>query len=404
MGSIATLDVGAFQITFGQNEWCMNHSDLFLRSDLGDALYFYADDGDGDIDGIEERFGEAIAIRKPAYVRRLALVRQRLDLLGYSLAGCRRAYEETEWSIWIDDADIPSFYDLAAAVCSLNVPDASCAWHGKDICHLILSRLHEEGLVEQEPARDPFQQDHSIAHELDPYIILRLLAENPANDDAEVVWRLDDVVTSGCLDGETLHKAIPQQTRWLVVTEGPTDGRILRESLDTLLPELRDFFEFVDMKENYPFTGTGSVLQFCKGLIRIHVMNQILVVLDNDTEGRKAYREIAKLDPPENFRFTTLPDLEVCKSVRTIGPSGENREDINGRAVAIECFLDIWRNPADEPLVQWANSVQGSNADQGALIGKEHYEKRFRKRRKLRDYDMRALKALWDHLIAVCTA
>ncbi len=400
MGSIATLDVGAFAITVGKNEWCMNHSDLFLRSDLGDALYFYADDGHGDIDGIEGRFGNAIAIRKPAYVRRLALVRQRLDLLGYSLAGCRRAYEETEWSIWIDDTDIPTFDELAAVVCSLTVPDASCAWHGKDICHLILTRLHEEGLVEQEPARDPFQQDNSIAHELHPYVILRLLAENVANHDAEVVWRFDDVVTSGCLDSETLYEAIPQQTRWLVVTEGPTDGRILRESLDTLLPELRDFFEFVDMKENYPFTGTGNVLQFCKGLIRIHVMNNILVVLDNDTEGRKAYREIAKLDPPDNFRFTTLPDLDVCKSVRTIGPSGENREDINGRAVAIECFLDIWNDPTDEPVIRWSNYVEQMDAYQGALIGKDRYTRRSRSG----DDDMRALKALWDHLIAVCTA
>ena len=45
---------------------------------------------------------------------------------------------------------------------------------------------------------------------------------------------------------------------------------------------LRDFFDFVDMTENYPFTGAGNLYRFCQGLARIRIQNRILVVLDND--------------------------------------------------------------------------------------------------------------------------
>ena len=404
MGSIATLDVGAFQITWGKNECCTNHSDLFLRGDLRDAPYYYVADRDDVDDVIEERVGDAIAIRKPAYVRRLGLVRRRLDLLGYSLGECRRLYENAHWSDSIAD-DVPDFDALAKVVCSFQVPDATCSRHGEEIDHLILSSLYASRLVTQAPASEPFQQIDSVAHELDPYIILRLLAENPVNHDVDVVWRFDDVVSGGWMEGATLHVPIAQQARWLVVTEGATDGRILRESLDAVVPDLRDFLDFVDMRENYPFTGTGNILRFCQGLARIHIMNQILVVLDNDAEGRNTYRAIANLDLPRNLRVTTLPDLDVCRSVRTIGPSGENREDINGRAVAIECFLDIWRDPADEPIVRWSNYVERMDAYQGAIINKDRYTRRFGERARSEEpYDMRGLEALWAHLIAVCIA
>jgi hypothetical protein len=209
---------------------------------------------------------------------------------------------------------VPDFDTLAKVICSFQVPDSTCSRHGEDIDHLIHASLHAAGLVTQAPPSEPLQQIDSVAHELDPYITLRLLAENPANHDVEVVWRFDDVVSGGWIDSATVYEPIPQRARWLIVTEGATDGRILRESVDAVVPDLQDFFDFVDMRENYPFTGTGNVLRFCQGLVRIHIMNQILVVLDNDTEGRNTYRAIANLDLPKNLRVTTLPDLDVCRT------------------------------------------------------------------------------------------
>jgi len=40
------------------------------------------------------------------------------------------------------------------------------------------------------------------------------------------------------------------------------------------------------MKDNYPLTGAGSLVTFCKGLAAIKVSNKFVVLLDNDTACR----------------------------------------------------------------------------------------------------------------------
>ncbi|HEX4338086.1 MAG TPA: hypothetical protein VH062_19385 [Polyangiaceae bacterium] len=171
-----------------------------------------------------------------------------------------------------------------------------------------------------------------------------------------------------------------------------------------MLPDIRDFFHFVDMTENYPFTGTGNVVKFCQGLARINILNRILVVLDNDTAGREAYVQLAKLNLPDTMRVAQLPALVHCRRVKTLGPSGIGYEDINDKAVSIECFLDIWTSE-DEPTVRWTNYSQTLGAYHGALVQKETYVRAFFDRAKRqRNYDFSGLSALWNHLVEVCTA
>jgi hypothetical protein len=165
-----------------------------------------------------------------------------------------------------------------------------------------------------------------------------------------------------------------------------------------------DFFEFVDMSENYPFTGSGNVFRFCQGLARIVIQNRVLVVLDNDTAGHSAASRIASLLLPPRMRVTVLPDLEECRAVKTLGPSGQQREDINGRAVSIEWFLDMAARPV-EPIVRWTSYDEQLDRYQGELIGKDEYVRHF-----LRNINRNAtgscvkLTRLWDHLLTVCGA
>ena len=79
MGSIITLCLGRLEVDRGKNAFFRNHSPLFEKADLTDAEYFYADD-------------EVVVL--PAYVRTLSRVIPRLELLGFSLDGCRKAYAE----------------------------------------------------------------------------------------------------------------------------------------------------------------------------------------------------------------------------------------------------------------------------------------------------------------------
>src|ERR1700722_7576399 len=78
MGSLVSLGVGRLEIDWGKNEFFRNHSALFLPHDVRDAPYYYADD---------------VVEQKPAFVRGLPSVAKRLEMLGYTLDGCRERYE-----------------------------------------------------------------------------------------------------------------------------------------------------------------------------------------------------------------------------------------------------------------------------------------------------------------------
>jgi hypothetical protein len=36
-------------------------------------------------------------------------------------------------------------------------------------------------------------------------------------------------------------------------------------------PAIVDFFTFIDMEEGYPFSGSGNLATFCRGLAKIHI-------------------------------------------------------------------------------------------------------------------------------------
>jgi len=92
---------------------------------------------------------------------------------------------------------------------------------------------------------------------LDPYITLRLLAEKDENADFLVQWRYADIVEGGWVSFDEVFIPLSDTSKILVVTEGSSDSFIIKRSINALYPDISDFFYFVDMEENYPFTGTG---------------------------------------------------------------------------------------------------------------------------------------------------
>ncbi|TGT57216.1 hypothetical protein EN802_34550, partial [bacterium M00.F.Ca.ET.159.01.1.1] len=92
--------------------------------------------------------------------------------------------------------------------------------------------------------------------------------------------------------------------------------------------------------ERHPFSGTGSLVKFAEGLAKIDVQNQVLVVLDNDAEGMDALEAIKRFRLPSNMRALCLPELDEFRDFPARGPDGVTNSDINGRAAAIECYLD----------------------------------------------------------------
>jgi HEPN/Toprim N-terminal domain 1 len=395
MGSIISLSLGALALDWGKNSFFRNHSPLFMQGEVRPARYYYA---------------EGVIEDKPAFVRSLRSIIRRLELLGYTLLDCERLYEEAI-------AATPSYYPAPALtierfarvmrnvnVRAVRIPDDEGDYDlGEYVAREIFA--DPEFTKTENQLASLTREDGTFFENLDPYLPLRLLAENPQNIDQEVVWRFADVLDGGWIDEDELYEGVPQKDRCLVVTEGSSDGAILREALSLVGSDVADFFEFVDMSENYPFTGTGNLFRFCQGLARIKIQNRILIVLDNDTAGHTASRRITALDLPPRMRVAVLPELEECRRVRTLGPSGAHYEDINGRAVSIEWFLDTSIPGHPEPTVRWTAYNDELNAYQGELIDKEAYTRHFFatvKHGAKRDWPK--LVRLWEHLLATCTS
>lgn len=240
--------------------------------------------------------------------------------------------------------------------------------------------------------------------DLDPYIALRLLAENPKNLERDIIWRFEDY-RSSAPDGKapTIYEGLLDSDRFLIVTEGSSDSAILSKSLPLVAPDVEDFFYFIDMTNNYPFTGTGNVFRFCQGLARIRIQNNILVLLDNDTAGHEVKQRILELDLPPKMRVTTLPDIKEAHHFTTLGPTGKTVENVNGKAVSIEFFLDLTPKQK-KPTVRWTSFNESAGHYQGELIDKETYVRDFHKRHGQSDgYDLSKLRNLWSHIIETCT-
>lgn len=329
MGSIVTLGVDNLEIDWGKNNFFRNHSKLFLPGDKKTVIYYYADN-------IQEN--------RPAYSRSLKKVKERLNLFGYTVDGCKDIFESQKSSIpdyYPDEHDVPFkiFSRIISSVDTqkVSMPNESDYYDFGE--YVTKNILQDPEFTSQFPDFDKFSsRDGEFYENIDPYIILRLLAENPNNLSKDVIWRYADVVEGGWVSEEKLYEGIDDTERYLIVTEGSSDTKILKKSLHILLKDLADFFDFIDMSENYPFTGTGNLFRFCQGLSRIRIQNRILILLDNDTAGVEAYQKINKLDLPKNMKVMLLPGIDECSSFKTIGPSGENEDDIIGKAMSIEFF------------------------------------------------------------------
>jgi len=401
-------------LDWGKNSGFVNHGALFRSEDLGEVPYFYAADVDDPehlnlplIQKTPDFSYRLITEIKEGYSAPLYIVADRLLLLGYTEEYCRNELE-TMRDLECGNHDF-SFDELKGIFGTADFSEAAFQPQlgSESIVEFLIrrvlprlgttTRLHYKSLEDNE------------LDGLSAYSILRLLADNPSARLLPVTWQFSDVADGGWAPREHFLPFLPQERRFLIVTEGSSDVRIIKHALSLLKPELADFFDFVDMQENYPFSGTGNLYNFVRGLISIKIQNNIIIVFDNDAEGVFNWERSVKLNRPENMRIVKLPDRESFRNFRTVGPTGEYRFDINGRAAAIECYLNL----ADSPLVRWTNYDHHRDCYQGHIVNKEQLAQKFLLQRALvPGYDYSGLEAILDMLIteskslgeAVCRA
>ena len=83
----------------------------------------------------------------------------------------------------------------------------------------------------------------------------------------------------------------------VVLTEGPTDTRLLCRSMEKLYPHLRGFYTFLDHEGFSPPAGTGNIANLVRGLAASGISNRVVALFDNDSAGTVAASTAARSAP-----------------------------------------------------------------------------------------------------------
>lgn len=375
MGTIITLNLGNLEISCEKNEFYESFRDLFKPEDWKDINYYYCDN---------------ITKVQKGYSRKLSLVKPRLELLGFTLKNIREIYENNyyEYCGYMDEYDkyiltYDEFFELFTNI-DLSKADKSSENCSQNFTEYIGNCTFEDSKLKDLAEKytyycsnHPFGEFYNT---LPTRLFIRILCENPSTKNLSLQWHVFDHIENGWAEETDFTPRLEDKDKILIVTEGKSDTYIIRTSIAALFPEISDFFYFIDMHENYPFTGTGNLTNFYEGLIKIRPQNKIIIIFDNDYFGISAYNKCRKKpnDIP-NLKLYHLPDLPEFKEFLTVGPTGEAYQDVNGKAVAIECFLDLLYESDMPPKVEWSSCKQQNNQPQGALLAKEKYTKNFKK-------------------------
>lgn len=409
MGSMIHLAVGRLEIDWGKNSGFDDHSPLFQITDLAQVPYYYVDYHDDNFkhakkyvdESGEERY-QLITKYKQGASKPLWQVLDRMRLLGWSFGACEREFEYLAELNEFDTARF-TFEEFKRALATVNVRKISADYGetGEDLGKFFRRELFGR-LGLEEIAHDP-SYIHTYAGEamenLSAYTILQLLAFNPDARSLPVTWQFADVEDGGWATRESFLRRLDPNHRFLIVTEGSSDANIIRHAFKLLKPHIADFFDFVDMEEGYPFSGTGNVHRFLQGLISISIQNSVVVLYDNDAEGVASYRKSSALNLPSNIKVIKLPDDPSFSSFNTIGPSGSFKANINGQAAAIECYLDL----PTAATVRWTSFRSDADCYQGELQYKTSYMRDFLNQRERQEgYDYTRLEAVLELLISTC--
>jgi hypothetical protein len=423
VGTEITLDVGEIGLTYSKNHRGMDHGALYQESD---RKPFPSDQLDYDY---YKNHDEDPTSSEMAFIRPLKDVVPRLELLGFNLDRVRREYEivadswREERQAILNDEDIErlpdlmsfaEFYDFATYYPVLALDSTFVSYSHGDEKEKIRGRF-AQAPVDRIPRHDAYDihaySERSyfgtLVNILHPYSILRLLGEKKDNQNAPVVWQYGPLVDAGWATEKDFCPSARRTETFLIATEGSSDVHVLRHALALLRPRILDFFRFIDVSVSHPFSGTGNLVKFAEGLAKIDVQNQVLFVFDNDAEGVAAQQRLSRLVLPNNMRGTMLPEIEKFRAFPAQGPEGLRMADINRRAAAIECYLDLDVGNHGAAKVIWTNYKQEPDVYQGALEYKEFYVKEFLKQTMGTiangSYDVSKVEAVLDLIVAECT-
>lgn len=129
------------------------------------------------------------------------------------------------------------------------------------------------------------------------------------------------------------------------------------------------------------------------------VMNRVIGILDNDTAGRQAEKQLASTSLPDHYAVCRLPDLDYAQSYPTLGPSGASSDDVTGRACSVEFYFgqDCLLGPDGKPVpVRWKSHIDSMHDYQGELANKVYVQERIKEMLREAEEGDKPLGSEWD--------
>lgn len=348
--------------------------------------------------------GEGIEV---GYSARGSVVRDRLDVMGFTLSATRSVFDKgiaarlarlRAWAaegshhgLWAQDIEklqqlsfdrwVAEFREIKARGATKWSIDPASLEYTPD---RELVEVSEMGsfLIGRD-GEYPFQFPG-----VDIRFFLRAVIE-ACGDDSEINQELGEVMGAGYYwyddpvaenASAALEEDFPMNARIVVLTEGVTDRRVLEGSLKLLYPHLTDYIGFMDFEGAAIGGGAGPLVATVKAFAGAGIANRVVAFFDNDTAARAAVRGLRRVELPSSIRIEHYPPLPLARDYPTLGPSGAVSMDVNGLAGSVELYFgeDVLRGPDGELIpVVWRNYEDALGTYHGEVSGKALLQQRF---------------------------
>jgi hypothetical protein len=326
------------------------------------------------------------------YSSPVRIIKDRLELIGYSLANAKKAYSRyLEGEISKYEEKIESHGDFFQSTLKMLRSMSLDRWlatlkeiHEKCLTHNRYDREHTDGSLISYMLRHDWYGFPGV----DLNVALRLILEIiPVDED--FVYDVTDLILCEYFDPtEDLVKYasnISSQDYYnngkkIILTEGKSDTLFLSESLKLLYPHLSDYFTFMDFDGAKVGGGAGGLATMVKSFSGAGIINKVIAVFDNDTAAHAALKGLQKAKISNNIKVFTLPEIEILNDYPTIGPSGMVNMNVNSLAGSIEPYLGKSVLTDDEGNlypIQWTGLDKGLQKYQGEITDKDTVQSNF---------------------------
>lgn len=425
MGSYSDLSVDGYPLLQTKSEVVPEVMTIFRETDRRVSTRATAERNElvgGEVDSEDGCKTEAGIV----YSCETRKVIDRLDVMGFTL---RRAHEDfealrkskiEEFDSWAEDGEeLAWFQDEWEFLKGLTFDD-----YASGLREVMTQRLQPF------PLGNPNSEDRSpiikyILGENDERLLgyfcsdirslLRLACELVAPD-THVVQDITELVSGGYYgDSEpvcanltrSLTAGHPENSLRIILTEGSTDSRLLRDALDLLYPHLSAYYSFLDFDSSRSQGGAGHLVSIVKAFAGAGITNRVIALFDNDTAAHEATRSLDTIPLPPNIAVLHYPDLEMLRHYPTQGPAGLSHLDVNGLAASIELYLgaDVLSQNGTLVPIQWRGYSEALEKYQGEVMRKNQVHDAFQRKVRQCRTDVEAMQAAdWVGLKSVLEA